>query len=184
MSKILLYIFVGVIFLALIFNYVVYYNYAFDYSSPNLDLSEISQINGDMLQNSFRSVVSFSSNLIQIFNSFVYKIYGWFNPFQTSFQTEDDTARIEQIYSSSYAYIGETYSTVKAWWLRFNLKSFRKFLLDPNSAFSYSFLGFKIYDLEETSSVYGISDTDKLWLHDYFSRLKISHVYGGVTYTF
>ena len=53
MSKILLYIFVGVIFLALIFNYVVYYNYAFDHSSPNLDLSEISQINGDMLQNSF-----------------------------------------------------------------------------------------------------------------------------------
>ena len=184
MNKVLVYILLAIIFLSLVFNFVNYYDYTFDFSSSNLDLSFISSVNGSLLKNSFVDVVDFSGKIVSFLNNFIHNVVGFFTPFKTSSQTDIDLQRIELIYDSSYSYIRENYGFLKAGWLTYNLKSFTSFLRKPNLFFSYDLLKFTTYDLEETCSVYGISDIDKDWLHDYFSRLSVRHIYHGELYTF
>lgn len=184
MNKAVCFLLIGCIVLAVIFGFASSYDYTFDTTSPQLDLTECRDINAGLLSMSFSRVIKFGGNLTNVLNKAVESVYNLFSPFATDQQTADDLTKIQAIYDSSLAYINENYTFVKKTWTKFNLKSFKKFLDDPNSAWSYQHLSFLMYDLEDTAEAYGISDEDKAFLHDYFERLRIRHIYEGEVYTY
>lgn len=184
MKKITAYILIGCLVLALLFNFAAVYDYTFDASTPVLDLTEARDINAGLLSSCFVKIVNFGEKLVSYLNSAVQSVYKFFKPFETSAQIESDLERIEKIRETSVVYVEENYKFINRLWMKNNLKSFINFLKKPNVFFSYRVLTFTTYDLEETCSVYGISDEDKVFLHDYFDRLHVRHIYEGRLYTY
>lgn len=184
MNKALCFLLVGCVALSLLFGFATAYDYTFDADSPQLDLTECRDINAGLLSMSFVRVVKFGENLTLIFNDVVTSVYAFFKPFSAEQQTEEDLTKIQAIYNSALSYIDEHYGIISKVWTKFNLKSFKKFLDDPNSAWSYQHLSFLMYNLENVAEAYGISDENKSFLHDYFERLKIRHIYEGEVFSY
>lgn len=184
MNKALCFFLIGCVILAVLFGFASSYDYTFDTTSPQLDLTECRDINAGLLSMSFARVIKFGGNVTNVLNKVVASVYNLFSPFSTEQQTEDDLTKIQAIYDSSLAYINANYSFLKKTWTKFNLKSFKAFLDDPNSAWSYQHLSFLMYNLEDAAEAYGISDENKLFLHNYFERLKIRHIYEGEVYSY
>lgn len=184
MKKATAYVLLGCIVLALLFNFAAVYDYTFDFSTPRLDLTGARDINAGLLSSGFVKVVSFGEKLVSYLNTAIQAVYSFFKPFETAAQTQSDLERIDKIRDTSTVYVNENYKFINRWWMKSNLSSFIAFLKKPNFFFSYRILTFTTYDLEETCRVYGISDEDKAFLHDYFGRLRVRHVYEGRLYMY
>lgn len=78
MNKALCFFLIGCVILAVLFGFASSYDYTFDTTSPQLDLTECRDINAGLLSMSFARVIKFGGNVTNVLNKVVASVYNLF----------------------------------------------------------------------------------------------------------